>query len=168
MSCMTCTSLRLPSFQFGSAFSAVGGHIVRTTNTFFMPSYDDTDSTSNCSHTSNAVCLSIQEAFASELDLPHVDLEVIEACRGSADALEELAIKLHVQTQSAIRVFEMLDEAGKGMVVLEDLQRVAPEILGEDDARDDDLVEMVNQVDPSGEGFLTRDDMIRIARKVGL
>jgi hypothetical protein len=118
----------------------------------------------------------IQAAFADRLNLPHANLESIAACEGDADRLQHLAEALHVQTESAIRVFELLDVDRKGVVVLEDLQRVAPDILGEgtgnsngkDSWKEEDLVQMVAQVDRSGDGLLTKDDMIRIARAVGL
>lgn len=102
-----------------------------------------------------------------------MDLEFILACDCDADRLQHLAEALHAQTENAIRVFQLLDVDGKGVVVLEDLQRVAPDIMGGEGSgknswKDEDLVQMVSQVDRSGDGLLTKDDMIRIARAVGL
>jgi EF-hand domain pair len=125
-----------------------------------------------------AAAAKIQAAFAERLSLEHVGVESIVACEGDPDRLQHLAEALHVQTESAIRVFDLLDADQKGVVVLEDLQRVAPDILGEgigdgsgkskDSWKEEDLVQMVSQMDRSGDGLLTRDDMIRIARTVGL
>jgi EF-hand domain pair len=125
-----------------------------------------------------AAATKIQAAFAERLSLEHVSMESIAACEGDPDRLQHLAEALHVQTESAIRVFDLLDADQRGVVVLEDLQRAAPDILGEgigggsgkskDSWKEEDLVQMVSQMDRSGDGLLTRDDMIRIARTVGL
>lgn len=94
------------------------------------------------------------------------------------------------QQQLAYRVFDYLDPDGKGVVVVEDLQRAAPEFLwagdtvGEvrnqkkkqkgyhggnnEDDDDDVLVEMIQLADSSGEGLLSREDFVRIARRINL
>jgi hypothetical protein len=129
-----------------------------------------------------AIAVALQAAFAVELDLPHVHRGEIEGALradsgNAALRLVRLAEALHAQTCRAVRVFELLDVAGKGVVVVEDLRRVAPDILGDGNGsvepsgsawKDADLVEMVTLVDRSGDGILTKDDVIRIARKVGL
>lgn len=71
------------------------------------------------------------------------------------------------QQQQAEKVFSLLDEAGKGVVVLHDLQRVVNDIMDED-VTEEDLVEMIHEFDQSGDGLLFREDIIRIARLVGL
>jgi len=113
----------------------------------------------------------VQERFREALRLPHVDEDAILDCPGGDDdALEELAIRLHLQTERARKVFDLLDAAGKGVVVLEDLQRFVGEVLtgGDSTIDDDDLMEMVEEFDTSGCGLLSRDDLVLIARKVGL
>ena len=71
-----------------------------------------------------------------------------------------------VQKKQALRAFELFDTAGKGVVILEDLQRIAAE-LGEE-MTEDDIQEMIDEVDQSGEGLLTPEDFVKIAKKVGL
>jgi Ca2+-binding EF-hand superfamily protein len=113
----------------------------------------------------------VQEAFEQKLDLAHVDTSEILSClaldKDLRASLESLAVEKYRQQKKAVLVFNLLDEAGKGVVVLEDLQRVSLEMLGEE-IDDDELVEMIQQVDRSGDGILDKDDMIRIARQVGL
>lgn len=71
-----------------------------------------------------------------------------------------------IQTDAAHRAFELIDQDGKGVVVLEDLQRVAQE-LGEDMSTEE-LEEMIQLADRSGDGLLTAQDFVRVARKVNL
>jgi Ca2+-binding EF-hand superfamily protein len=80
--------------------------------------------------------------------------------------LEKLGQQKWIQTSKAERAFALLDEGQKEFVVVQDLQRVATDLL--QDATVDDLHEMVQEFDQSGDGILTKDDLIRIARKVGL
>lgn len=109
----------------------------------------------------------VQERFENDLRLPHVSRDKIGRCLDGSGSLEDLAGELYVQTEKADRVFQMLDEAGKGVVVLEDLQRVASDALG-GEVEDDDLLEMIQVIDQSGDGLLTRDDLVRVARITGL
>mgnify|MGYP002173329378 CR=1 FL=1 len=71
-----------------------------------------------------------------------------------------------IQMEKAHQAFELIDQGGKGVVVLEDLQRVAQE-LGED-LTEEELTEMMELVDRSGDGLLRPKDFVRIARKVNL
>ena len=71
-----------------------------------------------------------------------------------------------IQKEKAHKAFELMDQDGKGVVVLEDLQRVAEE-LGED-MSPDELEEMIHLANKSGDGLLTAQDFIRLARKVNL
>ena len=87
--------------------------------------------------------------------------------KGSYEELENFAVEKYVQQEKAERVFDLLDEAGKGVVVLQDLERVATEILGED-ITEEELVEMIQEVDRSGDGILNKSDLVRIARQVRL
>jgi Ca2+-binding EF-hand superfamily protein len=82
------------------------------------------------------------------------------------ESFVRFAISKAIQVDKAYKVFELMDQDGKGVVVLEDLERVAAE-LGEDISRDE-LEEMVQFADGSGEGLLTAQDFIRMARKVNL
>lgn len=80
------------------------------------------------------------------------------------------------QQQLAIRVFQFLDSTNKGVVLVEDLQRVAREFIfteNEDgrfvDSEETDLLqEMITIADESGDGLLTQHDIVKIARKVNL
>jgi Ca2+-binding EF-hand superfamily protein len=75
------------------------------------------------------------------------------------------AIKL-VQIEKAQNAFALFDKDDKGVVVFEDLQRVAQE-LGED-FTNDELTEMVDLVDRSGDGLLSPKDFAKIAKRVDL
>lgn len=70
------------------------------------------------------------------------------------------------QMERAETAFDLLDCDEKGVVVMEDVQRVAQE-LGEDWTRDE-IVEMIDLVDRGGDGLLTRDDLFRLAVKINL
>ena len=115
------------------------------------------------------VALRIQRRVESDLQLPHVDVERIASCLCDPEALQDLLERLYVQTEKARKVFALLDHAGKGVVVLEDLQTVlSNDQVLQNEVGDDNLEEMMQAVDTSGDGLLTCDDMIRIARTVGL
>ena len=74
-----------------------------------------------------------------------------------------------IQAEKAHKAFGLIDKDKKGVVVLEDLQRVAQELGGEDaELTQDELQEMIDLVDKSGNGFLSTKDFERIARKVNL
>jgi len=70
------------------------------------------------------------------------------------------------QKQLSETAFDYFDRDGKGVICLEDLQRVTVE-LGEDYS-DEMLHEMVDEADLSGEGFISKDDFYRIVRKINL
>jgi Ca2+-binding EF-hand superfamily protein len=108
------------------------------------------------------------------LGLPHVPDDHIRRCLLASDddetfqkEIEQLATQKWTQTEKAERAFTLLDEAKKDFVVVEDLQRVASEMPGED-ITPEQLEEMVHEFDLSGAGILTKDDLIRIAREIGL
>jgi centrin-1 len=71
-----------------------------------------------------------------------------------------------IQTEKAHKAFDLIDQDGRGIIVLQDLQRVAQE-LGEDMATEE-LEEMIQLADRSGDGLLTAQDFVRISRKVNL
>mmetsp|Transcript_42056 Transcript_42056/g.101375 ORF Transcript_42056/g.101375 Transcript_42056/m.101375 type:complete len:163 (-) Transcript_42056:706-1194(-) len=75
------------------------------------------------------------------------------------------ALKL-IQLEKSNKAFDLVDTGGKGVVVVEDLARVAKEL--EEDLTEEELVEMMEFVDRSGDGMLSRKDFARIARKVKL
>jgi centrin-1 len=77
-----------------------------------------------------------------------------------------LAARLVIQTEKANKAFELFDKDNKGVVVLQDLSRVCRE-LGENFA-EEEVKEMVDLVDRSGDGLLNKNDFWRIARKVNL
>jgi Ca2+-binding EF-hand superfamily protein len=108
------------------------------------------------------------------LGIPHVPDDLIRRCLLKSDddetfqkEIERLASQKWSQTAKAERAFTLLDEAKKDFVVVEDLQRVASEMPGED-ITPEQLEEMLEAFDQSGAGILTKDDLIRIARDVGL
>lgn len=82
-------------------------------------------------------------------------------------SLVDLVVGKYRQQKKAERVFELLDDAGKGVVVVQDLQRVASEMMGED-VTEDELDEMVGEIDRSGDGIIMKEDIIRLAALVGL
>ena len=75
------------------------------------------------------------------------------------------ALKL-IQLEKSNKAFDLIDTGGKGVVVVEDLARVAKEL--EEDLTAEELVEMMEFVDRSGDEMLSRKDFARIARKVNL
>lgn len=70
------------------------------------------------------------------------------------------------QLEKSNKAFELIDTGGKGVVVVEDLARVAREL--EEDLTEEELIEMMEFVDRSGDGMLSRTDFARIGRKVNL
>ena len=114
----------------------------------------------------------IQQVFEQKLNLICVNSIEISDClhpsgTRSAAKLETLAVEMYRQQKKAELVFDMLDEAGKGVIVMQDLQRVYSEVL-RDEISGDEIVEMIQEVDRSGDGILDKEDMIRIARQVHL
>lgn len=73
-----------------------------------------------------------------------------------------------IQLEKSSRAFQLIDDAEKGVVVLEDLQRVCLE-LGEN-LTESELTEMIEFADnsTSKDGLLSPDHFFRIARKVNL
>ena len=97
-----------------------------------------------------------------------------EAHVGTAESADDLAERMHqaihlawCRKQRAERAFDLLDEAGKGVVVFEDLRRVANEFF-EEQVTDDDLEEMIREIDQSGDGILTKHDFYKLANHIGL
>ncbi|CAB9528559.1 Calcium binding protein [Seminavis robusta] len=70
------------------------------------------------------------------------------------------------QRQQAMRAFDLFDEHGKGVVIREDVERVAAS-LGES-LDETEVDEMVNLIDTSGEGLLDPSAFVRLAKSVGL
>ena len=104
----------------------------------------------------------IQSFFASKNDDDDTSrLECLDE-----ESFVRFAITKAIQVDKAYKVFELMDQDGKGVVVLEDLERVAAD-LGEDISAEQ-LEEMIQFADGSGEGLLTAQDFIRMARKVNL
>jgi Ca2+-binding EF-hand superfamily protein len=83
-----------------------------------------------------------------------------------ADMFLRFAAAKTLQKEKSEKVFELMDGGQKGVIVIEDLQRVAAE-LGEE-FTDDELMEMVDFVDMSGEGLLSPKHIFKIARQVNL
>lgn len=76
------------------------------------------------------------------------------------------AASKRLQAEKAFQAFELMDKDGKGVVVVEDLERVAQD-LGEEMTREE-LEELIEFADRSGDGLLTSQDFVRLARKVNL
>ncbi|KAL7562268.1 hypothetical protein ACA910_004072 [Epithemia clementina (nom. ined.)] len=200
---------------FASADTDAGNRLSNDDN---KKSKDD-DKYGNRNERPNAACL--EAMLNRQLGLVHLDCaSIVQDCwdiaaidddnkrrhkKGAAahqttaieveEKLKWFCMEAWHQQQLAYRIFDYLDEARKGVVVLEDLQRVAPEFLADDDDDDDNnarkkknngshqdeeyddfLVEMMNVVHPSssssssagGDGLLSKEDMVRIARLVNL
>jgi Ca2+-binding EF-hand superfamily protein len=81
-------------------------------------------------------------------------------------AFTQMAGSMIVQREKALKAFGLFDKDGKGLICLEDLQRAAQE-LGES-MTDEELQEMLDEVDGSGEGFVDQEDFLLLARKVNL
>lgn len=71
-----------------------------------------------------------------------------------------------VQREKALTAFQLFDKDNKGVICLQDLQRVSHE-LGEN-FTGDQLEEMLEQADKSGECLLGQEDFLHLARKVNL
>ncbi len=71
-----------------------------------------------------------------------------------------------IQLEKSNKAFKLIDEANKGVVVFEDLQRVCLE-LGEN-MTEEELIEMIEFVDSSGDGLLSPKHFFRIACKTNL
>mmetsp|Transcript_9845 Transcript_9845/g.17982 ORF Transcript_9845/g.17982 Transcript_9845/m.17982 type:complete len:183 (+) Transcript_9845:75-623(+) len=83
-----------------------------------------------------------------------------------ADMFLRFAAAKTIQHSRAQKAFGLMDEAQKGVVVLEDLERVATD-LGEN-LTTEEITEMIDYIDRSGEGLLTLSHFFKIARKVNL
>lgn len=71
-----------------------------------------------------------------------------------------------VKRAKALRAFELFDKDGKGIVCLEDLQRIAQE-LGES-MSDRELEEMLDDADKEGNEFLSKQDFLTVAESLNL
>lgn len=66
----------------------------------------------------------------------------------------------------ALRAFELFDKDGKGLIILEDLQRVAMEL--DENMSERDLEEMLDDADKEGQGFLSKEDFLSVAETLNL
>lgn len=105
--------------------------------------------------------IQLQEDEALKEEILHYAFEK----KGDMEPLLHRIWGSYQQQQRAKQVFALLDEAGKGVVVLHDLQRVAKDLL---DVPEDDLEEMIREFDQTGDGLLYPEDIVRIARLVEL
>lgn len=112
----------------------------------------------------------IQKCIREEFNLIAVSKNDVQKCLESGSArkrVKSLIVSSWHQQNKAERVFAWLDNANKGLVVAEDLQRNANDILG-DDVSNEDLEDMLRMADPSGEGMCTKKMLCRLARKINL
>lgn len=104
------------------------------------------------------------------LSVKKSDFEVISTSSEDGmmdyETFTQMASEWLQRKEKALRAFSLFDRDQKGLVVVQDLERIATE-LGETFTVEE-LEEMVNEVDQSGEGLLTSEDFVRIAKKVGL
>lgn len=77
-----------------------------------------------------------------------------------------IAAEKTMQKKNALRIFQLFDKDHKGLVVVEDVRREAAE-LGET-LSTEEIDEMMSEIDKSGEGLLTSEDFVELARKIGL
>lgn len=68
--------------------------------------------------------------------------------------------------EEIIKAFQLFDENGSGNITFEDLKRVAKE-LGEN-IGDEELKEMIDEADLTGDGTVNRDEFLRIMKKTCL
>lgn len=71
------------------------------------------------------------------------------------------------QRQNAQRAFDLFDKDGKGLICVQDLQRVAVE-LGEFSWTETQLEDMVNYADTEGEGLLSKADFVALAESLDI
>lgn len=119
---------------------------------------------------SNADALARQIHRKMDLLLDDDEREHLAQYAGSDEMearLRSVISMAYTRQQKADNSFRLLDEAGKGVVVFEDLRRIANEFL-EEEVTDADLEEMVREIDQSGDGILVRDDFRRLANKIHL
>lgn len=83
-----------------------------------------------------------------------------------ADMFLRYAAAKTLQREKSDKAFALMDGGQKGVVLIEDLQRVAGD-LGED-ISEEGLQEMIDFVDSSGEGLLSPRHFFKIARQVNL
>ena len=83
-----------------------------------------------------------------------------------ADMFLTFAASKSIQLDKSNKAFELIDEAQKGVVVIEDLQRVCLEL--EEPITEEELIEMMEYADPTGEGSLKPKHFFRLAQKMNL
>jgi Ca2+-binding EF-hand superfamily protein len=71
------------------------------------------------------------------------------------------------QRQQAQRAFELFDKDGKGLICVQDLQRVAVE-LGETSLTEIQLQDMIQYADAEGEGLLSKADFMALAESLDI
>lgn len=134
------------------------------------------ESTASRSSSSDATSsIQIQQIWSDHLYLPHVSTVEISQCLQLPDqkrtvALQNLAVQMYHQTVRCHEVFSLLDIAGKGCIVVEDLQRAAADIMEDDMLSQSELEEMLDTFcsNSTDGGVLSRDGLIHIARLVNL
>jgi centrin-1 len=67
--------------------------------------------------------------------------------------------------EEIMKVFALFDEEGTGKITFRNLKRVAQE-LGED-LTDEELNEMIDEADRTGEGAINQEDFFRVMKKRG-
>lgn len=104
--------------------------------------------------------------LTEDLGLEVHEKEVPDDDRMDRDTVFQFAGPRLIQKQQATRAFHCFDTNGKGLVVREDVELIAAKLGESLDAEEVD--EMMEMIDPSGEGLLTVADFVRLAKEVGL
>ena len=113
----------------------------------------------------------IKVSQAMNLMQDFLDIDVKKSEFRQEDTIDQetfnsLAGRKLEQKSRALKAFKLFDVHNKGLVVLEDLQRVAADL--DESLAVEELEEMIREVDQSGDGFLTPQDFLDIAKKVQL
>ena len=82
------------------------------------------------------------------------------------DQFVRMATSKVIQKEKADRAFALFDKDGKGVIVMQDLQRAVADL--EEDMSTEELEEMIGEADKGGDGLFSKEDFYRIVRKINL
>mmetsp|Transcript_25560 Transcript_25560/g.38599 ORF Transcript_25560/g.38599 Transcript_25560/m.38599 type:complete len:155 (-) Transcript_25560:145-609(-) len=101
----------------------------------------------------------------------NITREEIRSISGEKDYLDWQGFATYcsnkiVQKNKSNDAFSLFDKDEKGLICVEDVERVVKEL--EEDFTQEEIEEMMNEADPSGEGLIDRESLFRIVRKIDL